>query len=370
MKHRGRQPGRDAFCHAYAVILAGGSGTRFWPLSRQKHPKQLLKLFGDGTLLEQTAQRVRDLIPPERTYVFTSERLRQDVTRALPGVPADQVVAEPAARNTAPCIGLAAHEVLQRDPEGIMVVLPSDHVIRKPAAFRRALRAACQVAFAEGVSVILGVKPTSPHTGYGYVRLGRPERRVHGVDVYRVERFTEKPAYPLARRYVASGRYLWNGGMFLWRASTLLENLRRFQPAMARCLGRIARAGGIRAGDVLARLYPRLEKISIDYALMERVPNLLAVAADIGWSDVGSWSAAYELNPKDRDGNVRPARSLCVQSQDNMIVAPGKAVVTLGVSGLVIVDTPDALLVCDRERAQEVGKAVEEMQRLGWHDVL
>ena len=359
-----------AFQHAYAVIMAGGSGTRFWPLSRRKRPKQLLTLFGQGTLLEQTVKRIRGLIPAERTYILTNELLRDEVQRSLPSIPPDQIVAEPAARNTAPTIGLAAHEILRRNPDGVMVVLPSDHVIRKPGVFRRCLRAACQFASAEGRSVILGLKPTEPHTGYGYVRLGAKEDSLNGQEVFRAKRFTEKPPLATARRYVASGQYLWNGGMFIWRASTVLRNLEKYQPEMARGLAEIAAAGGIHSQKALRRLYPRLEKISVDFALMEKISNVYAVAADFGWSDVGSWSVAYDLNPKDGHGNVRPRHSLCLDSQGNMIVSPRKFVVTVGVQGLVIVETDDALLVCAREHSQDVGKAVQELDSQGHQELL
>jgi len=360
----------SALQHAFAVIMAGGSGTRFWPLSRQKSPKQLLALFGKGTLLEQTVERIQSLIAAERTYIFTNELLCEEVQRRFPGIPPDQVVAEPAARNTAPTIGLAAHEILRHDPDGLMVVLPSDHVIRKPGVFRRCLRAACRVGATEGRSVILGLKPTEPHTGYGYVRLGEKEDGLDGQEIFRVVRFTEKPPLKTARRYVASGRYLWNGGMFIWRASTLLSNLEECQPTMARGLTEIAATGGIRSPETLRRLYPRLEKISIDFALMERVSGVYAVAADIGWSDVGSWSVAYDLNPKDGHGNVRPGHTLCLGSQGNMIVSPDKFVVTVGVQDLIIVETGDALLVCARKHSQDVGKAVQELDAQGHQELL
>jgi len=360
----------SSLSHAYAVIMAGGSGTRFWPLSRRKRPKQLLEVFGRDTLLEQTAARIRSLIPPERTYVFTSELVRDEVARRLPGIPSQQIVAEPAARNTAPCIGLAAHEILRRDPEGILIVLPSDHVIRKPDAFRRALRSACQRASRQGVTVLLGLKPNQPHTGYGYVELGSREESPDGQEIYKVTQFTEKPSLAQAKEYVVSGRYLWNGGMFIWRASTVIRHFETCQPKMARALAKIASTGGVGSPNMLRRLYPRLEKISIDYALIEKIPDVFTVAVDMGWSDVGSWSVAYELNPKDRNGNVRPARSLCVDSHGNMIVSPDKFVVTVGVRDLAIIDTGDALLVSALGRSQDVGKAVKEMEEQGRDDLL
>jgi mannose-1-phosphate guanylyltransferase len=358
------------FEHAYAVILAGGSGTRFWPLSRRRRPKQLLNLLGKRSLLEETVRRILPVIPAERIYVFTNELLRTQIIRRLPQLPKSQIVAEPAGRNTAPTIGLAAHEILRRDPEGLMVVLPSDHVIRKPGAFRHVLRAACRWAAVEGRSVTLGLEPTRPDTGYGYVRKGQRAARALGQQIYQVERFTEKPPVATARRYLASGRYLWNGGMFIWRASTLLRNLERTKPAMARDLERIARAGGVRATRTLRRIFPRLEKISIDYAVMEKAPDVFVVAADIGWSDVGSWEVVYDLQAKDAARNVRPRASLCLDARGNMINSPRKFVVAVGVRDLVIIETDDALLVAARKRSQDVGKAVQELEKRGLTNLL
>jgi mannose-1-phosphate guanylyltransferase len=356
---------KSALAHAYAVVLAGGSGTRFWPLSRRKHPKQLLELFGSGTLLEHTVARIAPLIPPERTYVFTNELVWREVCRCLPHIPRAQIVAEPASRNTAPTLGVAAHEILRRDSEGLMVVLPADHVITKPARFLRVLRAAYEAGRTEGCSVVIGLRPTGPETGYGYVRVGAREGRVAGQEIFRVAKFTEKPPLAVARRYVASGRYLWNGGMFIWRASTLLANFARFQPQMARQLTRIAAAGGVASSKSFRRLFPQLEKISIDYAIMERISDIYAVAADIGWNDVGSWAVVYDLSKKDGEMNVRPSRSLCLDSRGNVIIAERSFVVTVGVHDLVIVETDDALLVCARAHSQEVGEAVQALEKVG-----
>ncbi len=362
---------RDSiFNHSYAVILAGGSGTRFWPASRRERPKQLLEgVFGAGTLLERAAERIQALIPPERTFVFTNTLLKDRIAALLPRVPPAQIVAEPAARNTAPSLGLAAHEILRLDPEGMMVVLPSDHLIAKPAVFRRALRAALRWAWMEGRSLLIGLKPSSAHTGFGYIHRSDFAAELEGQKIYGVESFKEKPKAPVAAKYVASGDYLWNGGMFVWRASTLLANLRRFKPEMARDLVRIARAGGAQNTKTLARIYPKLEKISIDYAVAEKADEVYVVAADLGWSDVGSWSEVYALRPKDGQGNVRPQRSLCLGAEGNLIVA-GKFVAAVGVRDLIIVETPDAIVVADRNRSQDIGKAVVEMERQGWKDLL
>ena len=251
-----------------------------------------------------------------------------------------------------------------------MVVLPADHVIAKPAEFLRVLRAGCETAEKEGRSVVIGLKPTRPDTGFGYVRVGAREARIAGQEIYRVEKFTEKPPLAVARRYVASGRYLWNGGMFIWRASTLLENFAKYQPRMADQLARLAAAGGVRSAKSFRRLFPQFEKISIDYAIMEKISDIHAVAADIGWNDVGSWAVVYDLSAKDDEANVRPERSLCLDSRGNMIVAKRSFVVTVGVQDLVIVETDDALLICARDRSQEVGKAVQALEKAGLKQLL
>jgi mannose-1-phosphate guanylyltransferase len=357
------------FKHTYAVIMAGGSGTRFWPLSRRKHPKQLLTLFGQDSLLEQTVARIQPVFPLGHIYIFTSAVILRKVRQLLPRIPSQQIVGEPASRNTAPTLGVAAHEIARRDPEGLMVVLPSDQIIAKPVVFRQVLGAACRVASTAGRSVVLGLKPTRPDTGFGYVRLGGREGKVAGHEVFQVENFTEKPTLAVARRYVSSGQYLWNGGMFIWKASTLIENLQRFQPEMASQLRQIAAAGGVRA-RAFRQLYPKFQKISIDYALMEKIPNIYALPADIGWNDVGSWAVVYELGKQDSEKNVRPSASLSLDSHGNMVVSPKKYVVTVGVQDLIVVETDDALLVCARERSQEVAKAVQALDRLGRHDLL
>jgi mannose-1-phosphate guanylyltransferase len=349
--------------------MAGGSGTRFWPLSRRKHPKQLLTLFGQSSLLEQTVARIQPVIPSGHIYIFTSEPILKKVRRLLPRIPSNQIVGEPASRNTAPTLGVAAEEIARRDSEGLMVVLPSDQVIAKPAVFRQVLASACRVASKPGRSVVLGLKPTRPDTGFGYVRLGRREGKVPGHEVFHVDSFIEKPTLARARRFVASGRYLWNGGMFIWKASTLIENFQRFQPEMASQLTQIADAGGVRS-RAFRRLYPKFRNISIDFALLEKISNIYAVPADIGWNDVGSWAVVYELGNKDSEKNVRSSASLSLDSQGNMVVSPKKFVVTVGVQDLIVVETDDALLVCARDRSQDVGKAVQELNRLGRQDLL
>jgi len=355
--------------HAYAVILAGGSGTRFWPASRRRRPKQLLEgTFGPGTLLQRTVARIRPLIPADRTYVFTNTLLKRPIAKLLPEIPSRQIVAEPAARNTAPALGLAAQEILRRDPEGIMVVLPSDHLITKPAVFRSVIRAAIQAGSTEGRSVLVGLKPSSAHTGFGYIRQGSEISPLAGHRIFRAQSFIEKPPADVAAQYVAAGDYLWNGGMFVWRASTILANLARFKPGIAHSLKRIAEAG-TRSAATRKRIYPKIEKISIDYAVVQQADDVYVIPAEMGWSDVGSWSEVYTLRSKDKRRNARPARSLCYDAQGNLIVAD-KFVAAVDVQDLVIIETADAILVANRNRAQDVGKAVVELERRGWEDLL
>ncbi len=365
-----RQIASNPLAHAYAVILAGGSGTRFWPLSRQARPKQLLSLFGKGTLLGQTVGRIRPLVPVSRIFVFTHEAMRRQVERLLPEIPRRQIIGEPARCNTAPTIGLAAHEVLSRDSDGMMIILPSDQRVEKASAFREALAAACRWAATEGRSVVIGIKPDRPDTGYGYVRLGRRAARLAGQNVFEVEEFTEKPTRAVAKRYLASGHFLWNAGIFVWRASTLLDNLARFEPQMAKVLEGISRAGGAANSKAMRSHFPRLKRISIDYALMERIGGVFAVPAEIGWSDLGSWEVAYRLQKKDGQGNVAPRNSIAIDARGNLILSDRKLVAAVGVRDMVIIETEDALLVCARDRSQDVGRVVEEAARRGLREIL
>jgi mannose-1-phosphate guanylyltransferase/mannose-6-phosphate isomerase len=356
--------------HAFALILAGGSGTRFWPLSRRLQPKQLLRFFGQESLLQQAARRIQGLIPPERTYVLTNAAILESVRRQLPDIPSGQIVGEPASRNTAPAIGLAAHEIARCDPEGIMVVLPSDHVITRQGVFRRMLLYGCEQASRAGRSIVIGIKPTRAETGYGYIRLGMQEGGSRGIGIFRVAEFTEKPSTAAARRYFRSGKYLWNGGMFIWSVATLIANFERYQPTMAAAIRRMSLDGGMRSPKALKALYPRLENISIDYALMEKIQDVHAVAADIGWSDLGSWLTAFELSRKDPQGNVCPPRGFLLDCRDNMIVSEKKFTAAVGVRNLVIVETDDALLVCSKDRSQDVGRIVRELERRNVQELL
>lgn len=348
--------------HAYALLLAGGSGTRFWPLSRRGRPKQLLPLGGRSPLLRRTYERLRGLAPPERVFAFTGAGLVPAVRRLLPEAPRGNIVGEPAGRNTAPCIGVAALMARARDPRAVLVVLPADHAIGNVRAFRAALRRAIALAAREPVLITLGVRPTSPATGYGYIEAGAPlaaDRRFRAV-----RRFREKPALAQAKRFVASGRFLWNAGIFAWRAEAILDAIRTHHPALGRRLDALAAAGPGPAA--VARAYPSFPSISIDYAVLEKARNVAVLPVDFPWDDVGAWDAILDHHPADAHGNVHVGPTCAVDARENLLVSgDGQLVAVLGVRDLIVVHTPDATLVCRRGRSQEIRKVVERLRRKG-----
>lgn len=361
----------------YAVIMAGGSGTRFWPLSRRAKPKQFLAIGTQRTLIEETVARLSPLIPPERVLVVAGEGHVPAIQALLP----DQwLVTEPCARNTAPCVGLAAAHLLQRDPDAVMAVLPADHHIADAAGFRRLIAAAEERARA-GEIVTLGIRPDRPETGYGYIHYQREDTvaTTSGVEVCAVRRFVEKPPKAVAERYLAEGGYLWNSGMFVFTAKRLMADIRRFLPAMAAALDRIAAALGTRdETEITAREFNNMESVSIDYGVMEHADRVRVVPADMGWNDVGHWAALADFGMPDAAGNVRsggfderPDDLVLIDAHDNIVQASApRLVALLGVNGLVVVDTPDVLLVCARDRVQDVRKVVSRLEELKRGDLL
>jgi len=351
----------------FAVIMAGGSGTRFWPLSREKTPKQLLKIGGADTMVQQTVERVLPLIPQEHLFFVTNEGLAPDiraqVRERFGGAWDRNFILEPVARNTAPAIGLAALHVRRIDPEGVMVVLAADHVIKDGPAFRSCL-AVAERAARSGYLVTIGIRPNRPETGYGYIKAGAgcPEQGLDGV--LRVERFVEKPDLRTAQGYVADGGYYWNSGMFVWKASAVLAEMERHLPSLSAGLQRIEKSIGT---EDLARtvqdVFAAIEPVSVDYGLMERTDRAAVVPADMGWSDVGSWTALEEVADKDPDGNVVTGNVIDIGSADSVLYADQRVVATIGLRGMIVVDTPDATLVCSKSRAQDVKQIVDELKR-------
>jgi mannose-1-phosphate guanylyltransferase len=358
----------------YPVIMAGGSGTRFWPLSRKDRPKQFLALAGDEPLLTATVGRLPPLAKPKETFVVCGPKHAAAARKLLPKLPEQNFIVEPCARNTAPCVGLAALHVARKDPRGVIVMLPADHHIGKPAAFREALVSAADLA-QRGAIATIGIKPSRPETGYGYLKIG-PRLAARGRKgkgaAHKVERFVEKPDLVTAARYLSDGGYLWNSGIFAFRADVILEEIRRAMPVLGEQLDAIDAAFGKPSyKKTLQRIFPECPSISIDYGVMEKSKRIAVVPADFGWSDVGSFAALPDVKPTDRQGNVAEGDAVVVDSHNVVVIAKGgRPVAVVGIDDVVVVDAGDAVLVCRRDRAQDVRQAVEELSRRGRDEVL
>jgi mannose-1-phosphate guanylyltransferase len=362
----------------HPVILAGGRGTRFWPLSRKRRAKQLLALDGKQTMIQQTVARLLPLAPVGRFWVITNNDLKRELARQLPRLDRHQIIAEPVGRNTAPAIGLAAFLLLRPDPDSIIGLFPSDHVIADEARFRTVLERGIDIAAAGENIVVLGIRPSRPETGYGYIEAGSR----YQTDSLRVRRFTEKPDAERAAAFLAAGNYFWNSGMFLWSARTLANALREHLPDTAGILEKIAATyGTAKFAAIFRRLYPECENISIDYAVLEprsskgeQASRIFCLPADFGWNDLGSWTALHEHhvakhNPA--DGNLISAEGIfTLKAEGNYIHAPDKFVAAVGVNNLVIVETEDALLVTTREHAQHVGDVVKYLDKKKLHKLV
>ena len=345
--------------HRYGIILAGGRGTRFWPQSRKKNAKQVLRFFGERTLIQQSVDRLKGVIAPENIWVITNADLQPEIRKQLPDVPKSQIVAEPAQRNTAPCIALAAQILADLDPEAVMGVFPADHLITKEARFRSFVKAAFKAAETSNV-VVLGLQPRWAETGYGYIEFPKNVKSGDLVAVP-VTSFREKPDERTAKRFVERGHFFWNSGTFFWRAAAVLDLVRHHQPKTATLLAGLPTFKSKHFGARLAEVYPLCDNISVDYAIIEKAENVAGIALDdIGWNDVGSWEAVYDLAAKDGNGNASRGDLVTEDSRGNYVNA-GKTVALVGVENLVIVDTPDALLVASRSKAQDVSKLVKQL---------
>lgn len=356
--------------HLYAVILAGGSGTRFWPLSRHLYPKQLLRIMGEETLIQQTVRRVLRCAPASRVLISTNPAQADSIRFQLnewKDELRDNFVIEPEGRNTAPAIALAATELVRRDPEAIMLVLPADHIVSGNRRFQAAVALGTELA-AEGLLVTFGIRPIRPETGYGYIQpnVGARLAQRRGLTGYPVARFVEKPDAATAARYVKAGHYYWNSGIFVWRASTILDEIAKYQPALARAMQKIGTfmSSGV-ADSRMAGAYRRLAPVSIDQGVMERSSRAAMIPVDFTWSDVGNWSSLEEVAPRDRSGNVITGKVVDLDSRNSIVYADRRLVATLGLTDMVVVDTPDATLVCPKARAQDVKKMVETLKQQG-----
>lgn len=352
--------------HAYAVIMAGGGGTRLWPVSRKKHPKHILSLLGEDTLFYSTVARLGGLVPADRLLVVTTADQVAELRSQAPEVPADNFLIEPQPRGTASVVGLAAAVLAKRDPEAVMIVLPSDHYIHTEDAFRLVMRTAV-LAARKDYLVTLGITPTFPSTGYGYIQRDMSLPEVFDHPVYRVLRFTEKPDEPKARQMISSGGYYWNSGMFIWRADRILAEIARLMPDLSAALAKIGAAWDTSDREsVLGSEWPQLESKTIDYGVMEHAENVAVVpAGGLGWSDVGSWDSLFDIFPPDAGGNVFfKGEHLPFDTHNSLVYSTReKLIVTIGVDDLIVVNTDDALLVCRRDQAQQVRQVINHLKK-------
>ncbi|HTZ47802.1 MAG TPA: sugar phosphate nucleotidyltransferase [Verrucomicrobiae bacterium] len=361
---------------AHAVILAGGRGTRFWPRSRTCTPKQLLNIVGKTTMLEQTMDRLRPLFATDRIWSVTNAEQTEALQKQLPGAAHKRVLTEPVGRNTAAAIALAAIHIRHAAKgDALMAVLPADQHIAQPERYRRIVRVALKIARTQERMVVLGIPPTRPETGYGYIERIEQPFTIDGFPAFPVRRFAEKPELATAKKYLASGRYQWNAGMFFWRVSTFLDALRKFLPKTYKAMESLSNHIGKRSYDsTLKKIYPTVQNISVDYAILEKVTaasagppaqpaKVFVIPAEVSWSDIGSWSAVYELLAKHPGENIMAGAGETIDAEGNLLWSPDKFVAAIGVNNLAVVETPDALLICPRDRAQDVAKIVKLLEQ-------
>lgn len=356
----------------YAIIPAGGSGTRLWPLSRASHPKFLHPLPGPRSMIQETVHRLGPLVSPEQILIITGHAHAVEIARQLPEITEQQIVIEPAARGTGPAIGLAVALIACQDPNAIVGSFAADHHVRHPERFVEDVQTAMAVA-REGYLVTIGIEPGYPETGYGYIKVGEQISEECGRPAYRVERFREKPDKATAEQYLADGGYLWNASMFVWRSGTLLAEMQRLLPDVHEALMTIARAWETpQREEVFATTWPGIREVTIDHGILEHSEHVAVVPSQMGWSDLGDWHSVGTLQAQNGEENTAVNATLLTEdSQGNLIYGHDKRVVSLvGVEGLVVIDTDDALLICDRHRAQDVKVIVDQLKARGMHDLL
>ncbi|NOZ24036.1 MAG: NTP transferase domain-containing protein [Planctomycetes bacterium] len=351
----------------HAGIMAGGSGTRFWPKSRERTPKQLIHIAGEGTMIQQTLARLTSGIDASRIYIITTASQEQATRDQVPQLPLDNIIAEPMGRDSAACIGLAAIIARKNDPEAVILMCPADHIIRPPERFMKIVKTAAEIVSDSGNLGTFGIKPTFPSTGYGYIHRGNPIETRGDVPAYKVGQFVEKPDLEKAKEFLASGEYYWNSGLFVWTADAILQAIEKHMPELHQGLRRMEPALGTpQQTEAIRREYEPLQKISIDYGVMEKADNVIVLEADYEWDDVGSWLAIERLYDANESGNVIVGAHEGIKTRNcTVMTEPGHMVATIGVSDLVIVHTPDATLVCSKQDAADVKQLVENLKRKG-----
>lgn len=356
----------------FAVILAGGGGTRFWPLSRQNKPKQLLNLSGNDVMLNDTILHYESVIPAQNTFIVTNQSQAELLNQILlEQVPRENVLREPVGRNTAACILYAALVIQKRHQEGVMVVLPSDHYFTDVAEYRNILTKTCQAAETTDKLITIGVKPGFPATGYGYINYRKQLNAGLPEGSFEVNEFVEKPTFERAKKYLESGDYLWNSGMFAWKVSVILVNFRRYLPRLFRSMQELIPVLDTEAeAETVAKIYPHLQSTSIDYGILERSDEVLVVPGDFGWNDVGSWDALGSIFPPDDDGNIVKANHVGIKTRNSIIYGDERLIATIGLDNVIVAETSDAILVCPKDRAQEVKDLVELLKAKGMNEYI
>lgn len=346
-----------------AVIMAGGKGERFWPKSRKSLPKQFLSLTDDGkTMIQLTIERLRSIVDINDVYIVTNESYKELVLQQIEGIPEENILLEPMAKNTAPCIGLAAVHIKKKYEDAVMVVLPSDHLIKYNEIYIDTLREAVEVAKEDNNLITIGITPSYPETGYGYINFERHDND-NRRNIYKVKKFVEKPDLDTAKEYLSSGRYLWNSGMFVWKASSILLNMRELLPQMYEGLDKIYKSIGTEVEDeVVKNEFLNFKSESIDYGIMERANEIYTIPGSFGWDDVGSWLALERINKTNDDGNVIQGNVITINSKKSIIQANDKLIATIGIEDLIVVDTEDALLIASKDCTQEVKKVIENLK--------
>ncbi len=356
----------------FAVLMAGGVGTRFWPRSRTKNPKQVLNIFDHETMIQATYKRLQGLVEPERILVVTNVDQKNLIFSQLPELTDENFILEPFGRNTAPCIGLAAAKIQLIDPEGVMVVLPADHLIANVEKFKEVMASSIDFASRENALITLGIQPNTPATGYGYIQRGEKIAEFKEHRIYKVRTFAEKPNYETALRFLESGDFYWNSGIFVWKVSTILKEIEDKLPELSEGLGEIKKhIGKPDYSAVVEDVYKRIRGISVDYGIMQSARNVYVIPTDMGWSDVGSWEEVYNISSKDKNKNASDCSELYqIDSSENYIYSPKKLVALVGVRNLIVVDTGDALLISKKSRSQDVKEIVELLKKSGMDEYI
>lgn len=364
--------------HMYALIMAGGGGTRLWPISREKTPKQFLPLVGNQSLFQITAHRLSKLLPWERIYVSTAtDEYAKEIKRQCPSILKENIIIEPVRRDSGPAHTLGALYIFKKDPQAVIINAASDHLVNPEKNYRGTMDTAAQFAFSGDYLVAVGIKPEYPHTGMGHMKRGIKVNSVNGRTIYKLDKFVEKPELALAKRFTKSGKYFWNANMYVWRADTFLKAVKEFAPDIYNVLNRIAKDfGTTHANTTLSEEYPKMPKISVDYAVSEKANNVVMLTSDFGWTDIGDWNELWKNLPKDEIGNVifetleEGGQLINIDTSDALIHTNGRMVAVIDVDNIIVVDTKDALLICSKSRAQKVKQIVETLKAQGKNDLL